>query len=136
MSLESNFVQTLIVTHPAGVLELPMETWAGGNLTSPDTKHRNAVTGKKTYRGGKTTRNNVTLTRECDAQMWAAKRVLESVEGRPGTTVAVRLLTDGGGTVLAESERVTGGLMEVNYPDSNIDGEAVGMVSIVVGADE
>lgn len=134
MSLESGFVQKLIVPHPGGTLELAMETWEGGNVTRPDTKHRSAVTDRKTARGGKADRENLTVTREVDAEMWAAKSILDAC--RTTVTAIRQRLNDDGTIDPSYRETITGKFANVKYPQSNIDGEDVGMVEIEIVCDE
>lgn len=137
MSLESGYTQTITIDRPAGKPDITIvcETWAGGGLEGEESKHRNPVTRKSTARGGTATRTNVTLTRECDAEVWALKADLEDAINRDRAT-AVRLMVDARGTVVSTADSVSGLLKNVEWPDSNIDSNDVGMVTFEISTDE
>lgn len=135
MSLESGYTARLTAYAQSGTIELDFEKWSGGNLKAPDTKHRNPVTRRETARGGLPSRDNVTLTRECDASCWAVKSQLESCAGIDRGT-GVRQMVGPRGDVIGSPLTVTGLILEVNYPDYDLSGDGVGMLEVVLQADE
>lgn len=137
MSLESGYVNTITIDRPAGQPDLTIicETWSGGGLAGEESKHRNPVTRKSTARGGVRNRNNVTLTRECDAEIWALRTAIEDSVNRDRAT-AVRQMVDGRGTVIANADEVTGVLLNVEWPESDINSGDTGMVTFEISADE
>lgn len=133
MSLEANYTARLVVDRPGGgKLTLDFEYWSGGNINPASAKHR-GVGNEETARGGKRSRTDVTLRRECDAATWAVKDQLEDSSGRDSCT-ATRQMTDARGTVLGDALVVTGLVGDVNYPDFDLSGDAVGMLEVTVQA--
>jgi hypothetical protein len=127
-----------VVHRPAalgGDLTIVFETWAGGKLDTEETKHRNPVARKQTARGGLPTRGNLTLTRECDAEAWA---LIPALEGSAGIDLVtgVRQMVDPRGNKIGKPFTVTGVLKNVEYPDYNLNGNDVGMLSIEISTDE
>lgn len=137
MSLESGYTTTLTVYRPQGEANvvLEMETWEGGGVTTPDTKHRNPITRKSTARGGLRSREDVTLTRECDAEAWTVQEALEDSAGRD-RALAVRQQIGPRGEAIGTAKSAEGLLKDVTYPNSDINSEDVGMLEVVILADE
>lgn len=135
MSLESGYTATLAIQRPSGRIEVVFETWDGGDVDGPDTKHRNPITRRETARGGKRTRTNVVLTREADAEMWAIRGDLEDA-ANIDPAIAVRQMVDARDTAIGSPKQVTGKIKSVKYPKYDLSGDAVGMVEVEVSADE
>lgn len=138
MSLQSGYTATAVIHRPAslgGDLAIVFETWSGGKLESEEAKHRNPITRRETARGGLASRGNVTLTRECDAAAWALIPTLESSNGIDSVT-AIRQMVGPRGEVVGKPFSVTGKLKNVEYPDYDLGGNDVGMLSIEISADE
>lgn len=137
MSLESGYTVTLTVYRPAGQpnIVIEMETWSGGGVDTPDTKHRNPVTRKQTARGGLQTREDVTVTREADAEAWTHQSALEDSAGKDRAT-ATRQAVGPRGEAIGSASSVTGLLKSVTYPDSDLNSDDVGMLEVVISADE
>lgn len=138
MSLESGYTATAVVHRPAalgGDLTIVFEKWAGGKIDSEEVKHRNPITRRQTARGGLSTRGNVTLERECDAAAWALIPALEGSAGIDGVT-AIRQMVGPRGETIGKPFSVTGTLKNVEYPDYDLNGNDVGMLSIEISSDE
>lgn len=137
MSLESGYTTTLTVYRPQGEsnVVLEMETWEGAGVTTPDTKHRNPVTRKLTARGGLKSREDVTTTRECDAEAWAVQTALEDSAGRDRALLA-RQMVGPRGEAIGSATSVEGLLKDVTYPNSDLNSEDVGMLEVVISTDE
>jgi hypothetical protein len=138
MSLESGYTATLTVHRPkasGGDLVIVFETWAGGKRDTAESKHRNPVTRLETARGGMSTRGNVTLTRECDAAAWALIPTLEASAGIDDCT-AVRQMVGPRGDTIGNPFTITGKLKAPEYPDYDLNGTGIGMLSVEVSSDE
>lgn len=135
MSLESGYTATLIVHRPGGDLRVVMETWEDGNVDSSEAKHRNPVTRRETARGGTRSRNNLTMTRECDPTIWALIPDLEDSAGIDRFT-AIRQMVGPRNEAIGKPKTVTGIVKAVNAPDYNLGGDAVGMLEVELSTDE
>lgn len=136
MSIESGYTATLDVMRRSGRLTVVFETWEGGDPTSSDTRHRNPVTRKETARAaGKRSRSNVTLTRECDAEMWALRAELDAAVDLDPSLVTKQMV-DERDTVVGSPLTLPGIIRNITWPKYDLSGESVGMVSVEVGVDE
>lgn len=134
-SLQKDYTVEVAVHHPQGRMHIKCETWEGGNVDSEETKHRDVVTRQQTARGGQRTRDNVTVTRECDAQAWSLRTRLKESVGID-RVVAIRQMIDARGTAVGKPHQVTGILKAVNYPNFDLNGTDVGMLSLEISTDE
>jgi hypothetical protein len=135
MSLESGYTATLVVHAPSGDITVVMETWADGNVDSDEAKHRNPVTRRQTARGGQRTRDNLKLTRECDAEVWALKGALEDSAGVDRCT-ATRQMVGPRAEAIGQPYPLTGYLKMVKFPDYDLSGNNVGMLEVEISTDE
>lgn len=136
MSLESRYSYKVVLHRPGGDLDTgPWETKEGGNITSEASSHRNAVTRRKTARGGPRSRTSATLGRECDAATWAIMTQLEDSAGRDRCTLLGNLLGPRGEVVQVLTP-ITGVFMRVDQPSYDIDGDGIGMCEIEIDCDE
>lgn len=133
MSLESNYTARLTINRPgSGKITLDFEYWSGGNINPAGAKHR-GVGQEETARGGKRTRSDVTLRRECDASVWALKDQLEDASGRDGCT-GVKQMTDSRGSAIGDPLVVNGIVGDVNYPDFDLQADGVGLLEVTIQA--
>lgn len=135
MSLESGYTAKLVVHAPGGDIPIVFEKWEGAELAPDGAKHRNAITRKETARGGLKSRGPLTLSRECDAEAWAAVPTLEDSSGIDRFT-AVRQMIDARGTVIGEPFAVGGILGDIKTPDYDLAGNNVGMLQVICDCDE
>jgi hypothetical protein len=137
MSLENRYDATLTVYRPGSAQDIHMKVEAreGGNVSAPDTKHRNVVTRDETARGGLATRSNVVVRREADADAWALRDPLEKSVGKWRATVVWHFL-DRFGSVVGDAKSVSGIVTAVNWPNYDLQGDAVGLLEIEVAANE
>lgn len=133
MSLQTNYAAGLAI--PGIPLIIGFEKWAGGDIESDETKYRSAASRKETARGGMSSRQNVTLSRECDAATWALKDALSDCAGVEPCT-AVRQMLDNRGSPVGAPMTVTGIVKAIKWPDFDLSSSAVGLLEIEVSADE
>jgi len=135
MSLESGYTARLIVYRPGGRIELDFEKWTGGDLDSDETKHRSAQTRQETARGGLAKRNNVTLSRECDAAAWALIGDLEKSAGIDDC-LAIRQMVGPRGEAIGRPLVIGGKLKSPKYPDFDLASTNVGMLEVEISASQ
>lgn len=135
MSLEALYDHTVTLHHPDGDITFKVETWAGGEATSEDARHRNPNTRRKTARGGVGDRGDLTVTTECDSPLWALKDRMESTRGIDRHT-SVRQKISARGVPDGPPDVRVGLVGDVKYPDSDIDGTEVAMLELVLRCDE
>lgn len=111
-------------------------TYAGGDLTAADAKTRAGGMGKEVSTGGQASRSDITLTTQWTDELLAQAKWLESRTGVGEVKVSVNWLnkdrTPKDGGLFGR----TGTVKTVNEPDFDHQGNAVGMLQLVVSADE
>lgn len=114
----------------------PLATYSGGDLSASDAKTRPGGMGKEVSTGGQSTRNDITLTVQWDDSLVAQAKWLESRCGGGRAKVSVNWLDKDRNPIPGALFTRTGTLKGVNEPDFDHEGNAVGMLSLVVSADE
>jgi hypothetical protein len=111
-------------------------TYEGGDLTANTAKTRPGNTRKQVSVGGPATRSDITITTQFTDTAANAVDALEALTGNGSCVVAIQWLDGSDSPIPGAGFTRTGTLKTVTPPNANIDGNAVGMLSIVIDADE
>ncbi len=111
-------------------------TYSGGDLTAAEAKTRPGAMGKEVSIGGPASRGDITITIQWDEIILASFNDLESRVGSGDAKVSVNWLDRKGVAIPGALFAKTGTLKSVSDPNYDTNGNAVGMLTAVIGADE
>ena len=111
-------------------------TYSGGDLTATDAKTRPGAMGKEVSCGGPPTRSDITCTVQWSDVVLASFNDLEATVGKGAAKVSVNWLDKNGVAIPGALFAKTGTVKSVSDAKYDHNGNAIGMLTLVVSADE